>query len=75
SLTYIIEKCENEFDDTYTEVQRTTSGSAIIHRLEPGQSYRFRVYGVNCVGIKGPPSESITVHTLLETPAAPVVSK
>lgn len=71
-IVYVIEKCESEFDDSYREVMRTTSGQAMVKGLEPGQSYRFRVYSVNADGLPGPSSPSVLVHTLLETPAAPL---
>jgi Ca2+-binding EF-hand superfamily protein len=71
-IIYVIEKCESEFDDTYKEVLRTTSGQAMVKGLEPGQSYRFRVYSMNADGLPGPSSPSVLVHTLLETPAAPL---
>lgn len=70
-IVYVIEKCSSEFDDTYQEVMRTTSGQAMVKGLEPGQSYRFRVYAVNADGLPGPSSPSVLVHTLLETPSAP----
>eukprot|EP01033_Poteriospumella_lacustris_P002248 gene2248-1646_t len=70
-IVYVIEKCSSEFDDTYQEVMRTTSGQAMVKGLEPGQSYRFRVYAVNADGLPGPSSPSALVHTLLETPSAP----
>ena len=70
-IVYVVEKCESEFDDVYSEVVRTTSGQATITRLEPGSSYRFRVYSLNADEVPGPRSEDIVVHTLLETPAAP----
>ena len=72
-LTYVVEKCQNEFLDDYEEVLRTNAGQGIIHRLEPGVSYRFRVYAINVDNIRGPPSESIVTHTMLETPSAPMV--
>jgi Ca2+-binding EF-hand superfamily protein len=71
-IVYVIEKCKSEFDDTYKEVLRTTSGQAMVKGLEPGQSYRFRVYSMNADGLPGPCSPSVLVHTLLETPAAPL---
>lgn len=75
---------QNEFDSIYSEVLRTTSPYATITRLEPGQSYRFRVHGVatstasshtpdEVEEVKGPASEPVIVHTLLETPAVPVI--
>ena len=45
----------------------------MVHRLDPGQSYRFRVYAVNVDGIRGPPSGTVVVHTMLEVPPAPTV--
>jgi hypothetical protein len=71
--TYVIERCENEFDDVFREVYRTTAGEGTINHLSPGQSYRFRVYGRNIDGGAGAPSETVIVHALLETPPAPTV--
>jgi Ca2+-binding EF-hand superfamily protein len=73
-LTYIIERCENEFDEVYKEVMRSSgsAGEATVSRLESGKSYRFRVYSVNCDGVVGPRSPSVVVHTLLETPPIPL---
>ena len=50
---------------------KTSSGECSIHRLDPGQSYRFRVYAVNPSGMAGPKSGNIVVNTMLETPGAP----
>ena len=71
-VTYVVEQCENEFDGSYKQVLKTGAGHGTISRLEPGSSYRFRVYSVNVAGIPGPKSEEIIVHTLIETPAAPL---
>ena len=71
--TYVIERCENEFDNIFREVYRTTAGEGTINHLSPGQSYRFRVYGRNIDGGVGAPSETVIVHALLETPPAPMV--
>ena len=73
-ITYIVEQCSSEFSDTYEEILKTTSGECTIHRLEPGHSYRFRVFALNMNGLAGPKSENIVVNTMLETPAAPSVS-
>jgi Ca2+-binding EF-hand superfamily protein len=70
-IVYVVEKCESEFDEVYKEVLRTTHGVATITRLEPGNSYRFRVYSLNVDEIPGPRSPDVVVHTLLETPQAP----
>ena len=72
-VTYVVERCEDEFRDVYKKETSTTLGQATIHRLEPGMSYRFRVYALNTDGVEGPRSESIIVHTLVELPAAPSV--
>ena len=40
AVQYVIEKCTSEWDGIYTEVLKTTSGSAKIVNLEAGQSYR-----------------------------------
>jgi hypothetical protein len=72
AVSYVIEQCENEFNDTYRECMKSTSGQCLITRLSPGQTYRFRVYGVNVDGVPGPKSESVIVHTMLETPSPPV---
>lgn len=58
----------------YKEVLKTSLGQGAISRLEPGKSYRFRIYSINIQGIAGPRSDSIVVHTMLETPAAPSVT-
>jgi hypothetical protein len=63
---------QSEVDDRYVEVLRTTLGNGVVNRLEPGKSYRFRVYSLNADGVAGPCSPSVLVHTLVETPAAPV---
>ena len=63
---------QSEIDGKYTEVLRTTLGHGTLTRLEPGRSYRFRVHSLNADGVAGPSSPSVLVHTLLETPAAPV---
>lgn len=55
----------------YREVLRTTLGYGTITRLEPGQSYRLRVFSLNADEVPGPKSPDIIVHTLLETPAPP----
>lgn len=68
---YIIEKCENEFEGTYVEILRTSSGMATVKQLEPGTAYRFRVYAINGDGLRGPLSPPVAAHTLLETPASP----
>ena len=70
-VTYVVERCEDEFRDVYKKETSTTLGQATIHRLEPGMSYRFRVYALNSDGIEGPRSDSIIVHTLVEQPATP----
>lgn len=54
------------------EVLRTTLGYGTLTRLEPGKSYRFRVNSLNADGVAGPYSPSVLVHTLVETPAAPL---
>ena len=50
---------------------KTSLGECSIHRLDPGQSYRFRVYAVNPSGMAGPKSGNIVVNTMVETPGAP----
>ena len=72
-VTYVVERCEDEFRDVYKKETSTTLGQATIHRLEPGMSYRFRVYALNTDGVEGPRSESIIVHTFVEIPATPCV--
>jgi hypothetical protein len=74
SVSYVIEQCESEFTDTYRECMKSSTGQCLISRLSPGQTYRFRVYGVNLDGVPGPKSESIVVHTMIETPAAPMLN-
>jgi hypothetical protein len=65
-LVYVIERCQSELQEEYKELLRTGAGQGVIHRLEPGVSYRFRVYAVNVDGVSGPPSPSIVVHSLIE---------
>lgn len=72
-LTYVLERCKNEFLGDYSEEVRTGAGQSVVHRLEPGVSYRFRVYAVNVDGVRGPSSPSVVVHAMLEVPVAPVV--
>ena len=72
-LTYVLERCKNEFLGDYSEEVRTGAGQTVVHRLEPGVSYRFRVYAVNVDGVRGPSSASVVVHAMLEVPVAPVV--
>jgi hypothetical protein len=74
SVSYVIEQCESEFTDTYRECMKSSTGQCLISRLSPGQTYRFRVYGVNLDGVPGPKSESIVVHTMIETPGAPILN-
>lgn len=74
SVSYVIEQCESEFADTYRECMKSSVGQCLISRLSPGQTYRFRVYGVNVDGVPGPKSESIVVHTMIETPSPPVLN-
>ena len=84
-LTYVVEECKDEWSNHYTEVLRTNAGQATLTRLEPGKSYRYRVYsitedindkfGKTIPGQKGPVSQSVVVHTLLETPVAPKLTK
>jgi Ca2+-binding EF-hand superfamily protein len=75
-VTYRIEKCVSEKNgrEVFETAQDTNNGTAMISRLIPGQSYKFRVVGVNAEGQVGMPSENVIVHTMLETPAAPVVN-
>ena len=53
------------------EVLRTTLGYGTLTRLDPGKSYRFRVYSLNADGVAGPCSPPVLVHTLVETPNMP----
>ena len=69
----MVERCKNEFLGEYVEEVRTCAGQTVVHRLEPGVSYRFRVYALNIDGVSGPPSPSVVVHAMLETPLAPCV--
>ena len=73
TITYIVEQCESEFHNMYKDCTKSTVGECTISRLEPGKTYRFRVYGINVAGERGPTSESIVVHTMLETPPCPSV--
>jgi Ca2+-binding EF-hand superfamily protein len=70
-LTYVVEKCENEFDGIYKECLKTSAGHGTISRLIPGSSYRFRVYSINAAGVPGPKSSDMVVHAMIETPASP----
>ena len=71
-VTYVVERCENEFEGTYTECLKTAAGEGAISRLQPGASYRFRVYSINAAGVAGPRSEDVVVHAMIETPASPI---
>jgi Ca2+-binding EF-hand superfamily protein len=74
NVTYVIEKCTSEFDESYSLVMKTTSGRAMITHLQPGQSYRFRLYAINVDGTPGPYSDTIVIHTMLETPCPPALA-
>ena len=74
NITYVVEQCESEFHLKYKECMKSSVGQATIARLEPGHTYRFRVHGVNVDGVAGPDSESVIVHTMLETPPVPTVA-
>ena len=73
NVSYVIEQCESELANTYRECMKNITGQCTISRLSPGQTYRFRVYGVNVDGVPGPKSESVIVHTMIETPTVPVL--
>lgn len=53
---------------------KSINGQCTISRLSSGQTYRFRVYGVNVDGVPGPKSEPVIVHTMIETPSAPILN-
>lgn len=72
-LTYVVERCKNEFLGDFAEEVRTGAGQTVVHRLDPGESYRFRVYATNVDGVRGPPSPSVVVHAMLEVPPAPSI--
>lgn len=72
SATYVISRCESELTGAYEEILRTVKDFGTVHRLNPGKSYRFRVLAVNPDGVVGAPSDSIIVHTMLETPSSPL---
>lgn len=74
NVSYIIEQCESELTDTYRECMKCLNGQCTISRLSPGQTYKFRVYGVNVDGVPGPKSEPVIVHTMIETPSAPTLN-
>ena len=74
SITYVVEQCENEFNNVYKEIVKTSAGHATISRLLPGKSYRFRVFARNADGTAGPKSPTLVVHMMLETPAAPTLA-
>lgn len=69
--TYVLERCLSERDADYDEVLRTRFTEAAVNGLEPDSSYRFRVRAVNADGDISPPSKSVVINTLLETPAPP----
>lgn len=70
--TYTIEQFGA--DGEYHDIMRTTGGQGTINRLVPGETYKFRVYGLNEDGSAGPRSEEILLHMPYETPAAPYVA-
>jgi Ca2+-binding EF-hand superfamily protein len=70
-IVYVVERCVSEFDAEYQEVVRTAAGEITVSRLDPGLSYRFRVYAINSSGKPGPKSDSVIVHTMIEIPPAP----
>lgn len=73
TVSYVVEQCESELMDIYKECTKSSVGQCTITRLEPGHTYRFRVYGVNVDGSAGPKSETVIVHTMLEPPPPPKV--
>lgn len=57
-VSYVVESCVNEFSKDYADVVKAplnASGVTVKH-LTAGKSYRFRVYGINVDGVKGPSS-------------------
>ena len=65
-ITYVIERCASELDNVFTEVMRTTADRAQIARLEPGHSYRFRLYALNDQDQIGWKSERLFFFILLK---------
>lgn len=72
-VSYVIEQCESELTNVYKECMKSQAGQCTVSRLMAGHTYRFRVHGVNVDGESGPSSESVIVHTMVETPAPPVL--
>ncbi|CAN0279860.1 unnamed protein product, partial [Phaeothamnion confervicola] len=66
--THTVEQCESEEDGRWREAWTGSAGEAVIKRLVPGGSYRFRVRAANADGLPGAWSDSVVVNTLLETP-------
>ena len=70
--TYVIEQLGS--DGNYHDILRTTGGQGTINRLVPGETYKFRIYGLNQDGTPGPRSEVIVLHMPFETPAPPCIA-
>lgn len=80
SSRYAVEQCEGEEGDMtrgeekWKEVWKGTQGEALLKGLTPSTQHRFRVIAYNKDNVPGPPGQSVVASTLLETPAAPIVS-
>lgn len=59
----------------WTEVYVGNAVERGFSSLEPGMAYRFRVQAINCEGIPSRLGNPVVVSTLLERPAAPVLTK
>ena len=72
---YVVERCVSHADDVYEMAWRGSAGESMIKALTPNSSARFRVFAVNCDGVRGASSEDICVNTLLDTPGDIKVGK
>ena len=70
--TYTIEQLGA--DGKYHDILRTSGGQGTINKLIPGETYKFRIYGINQDNTHGPRSEEIILHMPFESPAAPCIA-
>jgi hypothetical protein len=70
--TYVIEQLGG--DGVYHDILKTSGGQGTINRLVPGETYKFRIYGLNQDGSPGPRSEEIILHMPFEAPPAPCIA-